>query len=252
MPRLSSIAIASLITCLAGSVWAVDGSTPEVRVGLGVGVFGQLPVGGDVGQPGVSEDEFESGLGLHVEVLTLDFGRAFQLVPFVRVTLAGAVNEAVYEDVVGASVDLAEVSDADMTQLGLGGRYYPFDLGTEAVRLFAGLYASYVTAGAEYAVNDVDPALIPGAFSDFVGPTVESRRHHGLGLGLGVGIRGDLPFQALDDAFWVPFTLEVFYTKNIWLDLEESADRGIDSSLLSPENMSLDSVGVLLTVGLMK
>ena len=50
----------------------------------------------------------------------------------------------------------------------------------------------------------------------------------------------------------MPCTLEVYYTKNFWLDLEENTDRGIDTSLLSPENMSLDGVGVLLTVGLMK
>lgn len=230
---------------------AVDGTTPLIRWGLSLGALGHIPLGSDTSQPNTTDDEFEPGVALHLELLTLDIGSYVQLVPYLRTTLAGGVNEDSYEQVISTTESLAGDTSTHMTHIGLGTRFFPFGADDWFRPYVSGAFG-YVTAGARYQVNDIDPVTVPEAFSGFVSPTDETWRHTGIGLTLGAGLRVDVPTQVPAGELLIVFALEVQWTKHFWLDLENNPDRSFDQTLLAPEEMDLDALGVLFTVGFLR
>lgn len=236
--------------CVACATVASAEEQPAVRWGVTIGLVGQLPVGGDVGQSGAPDDEFETGLAVQVEPFVFDVGTAWQLVPFLRYTVAGGANTAYYEDVFGADEPLAGAPERSMLHVGLGARVYPF--GGRRLRAFVGGYLGYATAGATYQVNDLDPELIPEAFRGFIGATSEVRRHEGLGLTVGIGLRNDVSADVLGESDLIPLAVELQYTHNFWLGLEHNADRDFDEGLLAPEDMTVDFVGLMASIGFLR
>ena len=230
---------------------ATEESGRPIRWGLSVGVAAQVPIGADTSQTDAAWTEFETGMAIHAEVLTFDFGPHVQLVPFVRAVLVGGIDTDTYEKVMGSTESLAGTPDSHMAQVGFGTRYFPFGDGSW-FRPFISAYLSYVTAGVEYQVQDIDASMIPEDFAAMVGPTTETWRHSGVGLTLGLGARADLAVEALGEGYLFTFGLEAQWTKNFWLDLEQNSDRTFDRSLLAPEGMDLDNVSLLLTVGFLK
>lgn len=250
---LCSLAISLIIAAvvsLGHSPAVAQEPQRDIRWGLSLGLAGLMPIGSDTGQQGVDEDEFEAGLAIRAEILTFDIGSYVQLVPFVQTTVAGGVNPSPYEDVIGTTENLADTPTTHMTQIGFGARYFP--VGASWLRPFAAVYLGYVTAEAEYQVQDIDPALIPESLAAMVGPTRETWRHDGLGMTLGLGLRSDLATDALGEEYLFLFALEAQWTKNFWLDLEQYADRTFERALLAPEAMDVDGLALVLSVGFMK
>lgn len=240
--------VAVLALALLGSprAEAQDDAERGLRFGVAVGLVGQFPIGDDVGQDGAPDDEFGPALAIQLDFLTFDIGRCVQVVPFFRRSVVGGVNEDTYQTVFG---EAAEVTDGYLTQVGIGGRWLPWPLQFGRTRPFISLYLSYVESRVTYEV-DISDQLPPGT-EDLFGTYTDVWRHSGMGLTLGAGFRWDF-----DVAFWgqewlLPLVLEAQWTKNFWLNREGSTDLGFDESLLAPEGMHLDSLNVVLTVGLM-
>lgn len=240
-----------VVLTFSTATFAVDGTVPSVRWGFSMGALGHIPIGSDTNQPNTTNDEFEPGIAIHLELLTLDIGSYVQLVPFLRTTLVGGVNEDSFDEVISTTESLAGDTSTHMTHIGVGTRFFPFG-SDDWFRPFVSGAFGYVAAGARYQVNDIDPTTVPEAFSAYVSPTSETWQHTGVGLTLGVGLRGDISTQVFSGEVLLTFALEAQWTKHIWIDLDNNPDRSFDQALLAPEDMDVDALGVLFSVGFLK
>ena len=82
-------------------------------------------------------------------------------------------------------------------------------------------------------------------------PTVNVRRHEGVGTTVGFGVRSDVALPLFGESGVVPLALEVQYTKHFWSALEANPE-DYDGALLAPERMHLDALSLVFSVGFMR
>jgi hypothetical protein len=222
---------------------AAIGEDDHLRFGVALGVVGQLPIGGDVRQPGVGADEFEPALALQVELLTFDVGRHLQLVPYFRASVLGGPNPDAYDEVLGASLPLAGPPETRLAEAGLGARVFPFDL--DRLRPFVAGYVGYATARARYGLDLGEQGALGGLFGGYR----EDWRHTGVGLSVGLGLRWDVPVTLFEDDALLPLVVEVRWTKHAWLERETAEGREGAGGRLAPEHMSLDALSLQVGLG---
>lgn len=264
-----------LVLCLlapASNALAVDGT--DLRFGLGVGLMGSQPLGGDVGQDG-APDEFSQALWMHLDLFTLDIGEHWSVGAFGRLSFSGGIDpdgvKAGLNENAPVLCTEGEVSPIDptqpcpagglragpatasLTQWGITGRY--FLLGDGFFRPFLSLGAALVVSRTKY---ETRRDLGGGGFTGFGGGTpragqIRERTHRGISLLAGVGVRFDIKVPAFGETALLPLAVEVQYSRNQWLDLrrvdlyESDPDRQ-----LSPEGMQLDYLVLALTVGYLR
>ena len=140
---------------------------------------------------------------------------------------------------------LAGEVSTHLTHVALGSRYL---FSSHGFRPFLSLYLGYVVADATYSTQLTG---VPPEFADLLPASAESRRHDGMGVTVGVGFRNDFGVDVFGESDIVPIALELQYTKNLWLGLDENTD-SYDASLFAPDGMNLDQLSVVLSVGFMR
>lgn len=217
----------------------------DLRWGAAVGLVGHIPVGDDTGQDSVEGDEFGSALWIHADLFLFQVNPEWHFAPFVRAVIAGGADADTYARALGDTA--SGEATTGMTHLGIGARYSPLALGQW--RGFLSAYLGHATARVTYSAQNEAAEQLPEEFRGLLGSSQQTRRHTGMAVTAGLGLRRDLGASVLSEDVILPISIELQWTKNVWLDLEGG---GVDSLPLAEEGMQLDYLSLLVSVGFLR